>query len=517
MPGRDPRVGVEDQVARPRVAVARLADAAGVEQRGPAVVGEPGVRPPRPRRARGRRPGSRPSGRACGRAARPASSCTSSDALAIAAVVTYSQVGSRRLPWTSEALVDDQPLGEGREPVARRRRDPAPRPLHRPARLRVEGLDLGAAGRRRVVVAADADRADARRAARPRRRARGRSPRRRRGARPRRPCRCRRGPRRVPRGCCGCPTGRRSAWAVSVAAACSPRSPCPRRGIARIGGGRRPGGGHHDQRMAGQRRQLDRARARGGPRRARRAPAGPQRAPRPGRRASRRRGSPPGTSSGTASSTRSGRAATARAVTHGQAPRWAGSRASASARTAATATGAMSAPPAPGLGSSPPGATAATAVSRKRAFLPVDSTSSARRAGRAIARGRPGKPPPEPRSTNASMPIVPKERHGRQAVEDVRDGDLARVADGGQVDRRGPGEEQPDVAVDGGPLRGGEDQSQPVEPGLEGVVVRGGKRWEALDARRERLTRGLQGTPPVSRADRPAPCHSRRHRFAPRA
>ena len=97
--------------------------------------------------------------------------------------------------------------------------------------------------------------------------------------------------------------------------------------------------------------------------------------------------------------------------------------------------------------------TAATAVSRKRAFLPVDSTSSARRAGSAIARGRPGQPAARAEVDERVDAHGPKERHGRQAVEDVRDGDLARVADGGQVDRRGPGEEQPDVAVDGGPLR----------------------------------------------------------------
>ena len=248
-------------------------------------------------------------------------------------------------------------------------------------------------------------------------------------------------------------------------------------------------------------------------RRARRAPAGPQRAPRPGRRASRRRGSRPGRAAGPparrgrAGPRRHARSRTARrrdAPGRGRGPRR-------GPRRPRRCDGART------LGPAATGTTAATAVSRKRAFLPVDSTSSARRAGRAIARGRPGRPPPEPRSTNASMPSGAKERHGRQAVEDVRDGDLARVADGGQVDRRGPGEEQPDVAVDGGPLRGGEDQAEPVEPGVEGVVVRGGERWEALDARRERLTRGLQGTPPVSRADRPAPCHSRRHRFAPRA
>jgi hypothetical protein len=99
----------------------------------------------------------------------------------------------------------------------------------------------------------------------------------------------------------------------------------------------------------------------------------------------------------------------------------------------------------------------------------------------------------------------------------VRDGDLAGVPDRGQVDRRGPGEQQPDMAVDGGPLSVGQDEAEVAEAGLEGVVVRGREWWKALDARRERLTRGLQGTPPVSRADRPAPCHSRRHRFAPRA
>ena len=55
-------------------------------------------------------------------------------------------------------------LGEGGQPVTGRVRDPAARPLHRRPRLRIEVVDLAAAGSGRVVVAPDADRADRREA-----------------------------------------------------------------------------------------------------------------------------------------------------------------------------------------------------------------------------------------------------------------------------------------------------------------------------------------------------------------
>ena len=119
--------------------------------------------------------------------------------------------------------------GKRGEPGAGRRRDRAARPLHGGPGVRVEPLDLAAAGGRRVVVAADADRADRRSGARPRRPAPGRSRRRRRDARPHRPLRSRPAPRRGRRGCCGCPRGPRcarrqsSSAPLTMAVACAPR------------------------------------------------------------------------------------------------------------------------------------------------------------------------------------------------------------------------------------------------------------------------------------------------------
>ena len=124
----------------------------------------------------------------------------------------------------------------------------------------------------------------------------------------------------------------------------------------------------------------------------------------------------------------------------------------------------MAVPPA---GSSSAAATAATAVSRKRAFLPVEfdeqrpprrQRDRQRQAGQAAARAEVDERVDAQRS---------KQRDGGQAVEDVRDGDLARVPDRGQVDRRGPREQQPDVAVDGGPLPGRQDEAELAEALLE--------------------------------------------------
>ena len=246
--------------------------------------------------------------------------------------------------------------------------------------------------------------------------------------------------------------GQRSSGPLTTVAVPAPRDRAGRR--------RAPaGGGHHDQRMAGQPRQLDRAELEPARRRARRAPAGPRRAPRPGRRASRRRGPRPGGAAGPPARRGRARAATARAVTHGQAPRWAGSWARTSARTAATAMGAMvrqarrrvsrRRPRPRSRGSGP----SCRSIRRAAPAAPAGRSRGAGRAGRRPSRG--------PRTRRCP---VAKERHGRQAVEDVRDGDLARVADGGQVDRRGPGEEQPDVAVDGGPLRGVRTRPSPSSP-----------------------------------------------------
>ena len=295
--------------------------------------------------------------------------------------------------------------------------------------------------------------------------------------------------------------GQRSSGPLTTAAALARRD---RAGYAAGAGPRRR---HDDQRVAVQRRRGRRAATRAGRRPARRAPAAPaasSAARSPRFQATR---TPPGASSGTASSTRSARRATARAVTHGQAPRCAGSRPRASARTSATAMDARR-----------PGRRPAAPPPRRPSRGSGPSCRSTRRAAPAARAAR--SPAAGPGSRRPSRGRRTRRRPAREAAG-RRSGCRGRGATatsagsriGGQVDRRGPGEQQPDVAVDRGPLPGGEDQAELAEPGLEGVVVGGGEWWEALDARRERLTRGLQGTPPVSRADRPAPRHSRRRSF----
>ena len=73
------------------------------------------------------------------------------------------------------------------------------------------------------------------------------------------------------------------------------------------------------------------------------------------------------------------------------------------------------------------------------------------RAAATAASGSPGKPPPLPRSRNASTrPLTRRRaaRDSREAVDDVADRDRRRVADRGQVDRGVPGDQQADVVGD---------------------------------------------------------------------
>jgi hypothetical protein len=70
--------------------------------------------------------------------------------------------------------------------------------------------------------------------------------------------------------------------------------------------------------------------------------------------------------------------------------------------------------------------------------------------------------------------------------------DLERVAGGSQVDRCGPGEEKPDVAVDRVA-----DECRQIEVDLSQPGVDGGRELrrelgKALNARRERITRTVQ-------------------------
>jgi hypothetical protein len=82
--------------------------------------------------------------------------------------------------------------------------------------------------------------------------------------------------------------------------------------------------------------------------------------------------------------------------------------------------------------------------------------------------------------------------HGRQAVDDVLARDIAGAADGGQVDRLGPREEQADVAVDGGTRVRREVQAEFGETALERIVVGDRQGGRVPDARRERLAPAFQ-------------------------
>src|SRR5439155_12986413 len=86
----------------------------------------------------------------------------------------------------------------------------------------------------------------------------------------------------------------------------------------------------------------------------------------------------------------------------------------------------------------------------------------------------------------------PERLDGGQAVGDVQPRDAGQVTDRGEVDRAGPREEQPGVVIDGAARVGRKAQPQVGEAGLENVRILDGKGWEALDARRERLSPAAQ-------------------------
>ena len=223
------------------------------------------------------------------------------------------------------------------------------------------------------------------------------------------------------------------------------------------------------------------------------ASSSPSRSPLPGDRAAR-------LEEREASSTSSASDPTARARTAGQRSRWAGSAASSSARPAATWTRA----------SSP---VASTAASRKRAFLPIDSTSRARSAGRAAASGRPGIAAAAADVDEAPTPSRRSSARRRGCRATCRRATSTGSRIGGQVDRFVPGEEEPGVVLDRRP--GGRRQ---VEPDSRRPSSRrraaGGSGGKALNARRERITRTVQAlllsVVPVRAVRAPLPASFRR-------
>ena len=184
------RVRVDLEPARRRVAVARLADAARVQERPAGRRGGTSARARArsPRSARRGRP--RPSAGGCGRGARTGSSGRRGWPGRPATEVTYSQTGSRGLPWTSVMSPSSRASPAGRQPGGGRLGDAPAGPFHRRLRVRVEPVDLAAADRGRDR---GCRRRRPRRASRQpgddRRPGRARSRRRRRGARRRRPSR----------------------------------------------------------------------------------------------------------------------------------------------------------------------------------------------------------------------------------------------------------------------------------------------------------------------------------------
>ena len=156
---------------------------------------------------------------------------------------------------------------------------------------------------------------------------------------------------------------------------------------------------------------------------------------------------PPGASSGKASSTSSASEATARAVTAAQRPRWRPSRARASARTAAAST--VSASP-----------MALAATDRKARLLGHRLEEQRSRRGQ---RDRERDPRVAAAGPEVDEPVdapVAEDAHRAEAVDDVRERHRPWLADRGQVDGRGPGQQQAGVAVDRGARRRVERQSE---------------------------------------------------------
>ena len=105
-----------------------------------------------------------------------------------------------------------------------------------------------------------------------------------------------------------------------------------------------------------------------------------------------------------------------------------------------------------------------------------------------------------------------EQRHRAEAVDDVTERDLRRIADRAEVDRRVPGEEQPDVVIDRAARRGAQREVERGEPGIERLVVGVREGRKALNARRERFTRTVQALLLSVVPVRPSGLRSRRRR-----
>ena len=147
------------------------------------------------------------------------------------------------------------------------------------------------------------------------------------------------------------------------------------------------------------------------------------------------------------------------------------------------------------------------------------SWRSARRAAHRARRERRGERQardsrrPSPRSSEPVDAALAQPRATRgQAVEDVRGRDRGRLADRGEVDRRGPGEQQADVPVDRGPGRRRRASSaEVVEARRRGRASYAGGRSGVSSTRVGSGSRSaVHGTPPVVRVPPSARRRSRR-------
>ena len=340
----------------------------------------------------------------------------------------------------------------------------------------------------RVVVAADARAPRCRAGGRRPRRASARSPRRRPAARPRRPTGPPRAPRRGPA---------RLAWmsdrtATRILGRVA-QGPCSERAAGAAPRGR-AGTGRRSARRAGTStrrwsvepgtpRGIDRDRP---ARRAPQRPAPRRRAPRSHRlalprdedatRREQRQGELHELGEG-----RDGARRHARARRRGRAGR--GRAASARSASAATRPREAGRVGSPSRGSGP-----SCRPSRRAAPAPTPS---------AAASGMPGKPPPEPRSSSRLMPRA--RRCGAAASESStwRRATSAGLADRGQVDRRGPREQQAHVRVEDRARVGGQVEARGhggpprAHPRTRRAAARGPERASGADLS------GRPGHPPV--------------------
>jgi len=118
-----------------------------------------------------------------------------------------------------------------------------------------------------------------------------------------------------------------------------------------------------------------------------------------------------------------------------------------------------------------------------------------------------GEPTPAPEIDEPGDAELSERFDGGQRIEDVEPRGLDGVADRGEVDRRRPREQEPEMAVDGFPGRRLERKAEVGQARIEGRVVGRRERRGVINARRERLSlaaqepllrTGLQ--PPVSAA-----------------